>query len=339
MKYIVYIIMCTISLHVFAESQPSDTLLARCGKDKRVWASKVDAFINRFSGAVSRADTFYIRRGSEKLRVKLLINYSSSSVGITNNQGEEYTLESQNKRTIGVQASYTGLSVGLAFNPEKLFNRYKDYKLNINSYGNAIGGDLVYHVADSYRFSTSESSEIGELGQAAIKQSLLMLSGYYAFNSKRFSFPAAFTGSWIQLQSSGSAMMGLSLLRNRLDIEQNESTKDRQSQIRTSGLSMGVGYGYNWVFGRERKWLLHLSSLPQWIIYNKYTLQGETKSTWFSTRPFNVVVIGRMSLVRHFDKTNIYCSAVVNNSQFDFSRNSGISRIKWRARAFWGFKL
>lgn len=299
----------------------------------------MDSFICSFSGFKNKSDTSYIKRAPERLRVKLMINYSGSSVGMMDSEGGTYIFESQNKRTLGFQASYRGLSVGWAFNPERLFNRYKDYELNVNSYGNAMGGDLVYHVADSYRLSTSESSEIGELGQAAIKQSLLMLSGYYAFNSKRFSFPAAFTGSWIQLQSSGSAMIGLSLLRNRLDIEQNESTKNRQSQIRTSGLSMGVGYGYNWVFGRERKWLLHLSSLPQWIIYNRYTLQGETKSTWFSTRPFNVVVIGRMSLVRHFEKTFIGCSVVVNNSQFDFSRNSGISQIKWRARAFWGFKL
>lgn len=44
---------------------------------------------------------------------------------------------------------------------------------------------------------------------------VLNLTGYYTFNHRRFSYPAAFTQSYIQRRSAGSWLAGISYQSSR----------------------------------------------------------------------------------------------------------------------------
>ena len=41
---------------------------------------------------------------------------------------------------------------------------------------------------------------------------MLTLNAYYAFNGRRFSYPAVFSQSWMQKRSCGSLMLGASFM-------------------------------------------------------------------------------------------------------------------------------
>ena len=115
------------------------------------------------------------------------------------------------KSTISVGVSYLGFSLNFSLNPAKLMGKYDDYELNFNSYGKRIGLDIIYQ--DAHNFTGWQERD--GLGRADLPSNLLKLKTlnanvYYVFNNRRFSYPAAFTQSYIQRRSAGSLLMALS---------------------------------------------------------------------------------------------------------------------------------
>lgn len=166
---------------------------------------------------------------------------------------------------------------------------------------------------------------------------MLTVNAYYVFSGRRFSFPAAFTQSWLQLRSSGSFMLGLTLMGGRLKSAQGA---DGLSGERTLGIicaGIGAGYGYNWVVGG--KWLLHLSTLPELVVFSRSRLTTPGGREKMPYRFPNVIAVGRMAVVRHFDRYFVGMTAVVNTTHLGDSRQLSVGNTKWRARMFVGVKL
>ena len=53
----------------------------------------------------------------------------------------------------------------------------------------------------------------------------------------------------------------------------------------------------------------------------------------------NIMAVGRMAVVRHFDKYFAGFTAVVNTSYIGDSDRLSVGTTKWRARMFVGIKL
>ena len=158
--------------------------------------------------------------------------------------------------------------------------------------------------------------------------------------SSRLSFPAAFNQSYIQRRSAGSWLAGISYQGGI--IETSDELKARNPNapdvsIDVGHVGIGGGYGYNWVLGR--RWLLHFSMLPTFVVLNrnKMTVNGADKEA--RSMRFNMIFNERVAIVHNFSPRYFAgATLVMNNSVFD-DDVVVVNQNKWRARAFFGVRL
>ena len=154
---------------------------------------------------------------------------------------------------------------------------------------------------------------------------------------RRFSFPAAFTQSQVQLRSKGSWLLGLSAFAGRIDTGSDVVPGASKSRLLAINVAVGGGYAYNLVL--KRKWLIHLSAMPHIVVYsrNKLTVGDVRQRSPF--RFPSLINIGRFAAVRNFKNSFIGMSAVVNLWHQGDSGEMMIESVKWRARLFYGVRF
>ena len=92
---------------------------------------------------------------------------------------------------LGRQLSRYILSVAL--NPAELIGKYRDFELNLNSYGRRFGFDIIYQDAKNFTgWYQHDGMDRVELTDGKLSMKTLNLNAFYVFNSRRFSYPAAF---------------------------------------------------------------------------------------------------------------------------------------------------
>ena len=108
-------------------------------------------------------------------------------------------------------------------------------------------------------------------------------------------------------------------------------------QIRVGHIGIGGGYGYNLVLGQ--KWLLHLSILPTFVVYNYNKLVVNDERREAKPMRFNMIFNERAAVIYNFSPRYFAgATLVMNNSLFD-DEAVVVNQNKWRARAFFGFRL
>ena len=289
-------------------------------------------------------DTNYVVRPEGTLTLKLRLNQTGNDFhakGTVNGIYSKADLSTSHKTTVSIGASYRGISAALAINPAKLSGAYKDYEFNLNYYSSRVSLDFSYQRSESlagdvYREDRGEQPM--ESGDLTLK--VVNLAGYYAFNHRHFSYPAAFNQSYIQRRSAGSWLAGISYQGGI--IETRDELKARNPNTPTISIDVGHvgiggGYAYNWVLGQ--KWLIHFSLLPTFVVYNrnKMTVNGERKEA--KHMRFNMIFNERAAIVYNFSPRYFAgATLVMNNSVFD-DDVVVVNQNKWRARAFIGLRL
>lgn len=288
-------------------------------------------------------DTNFVIRPEGKLTLKLRLNQTGNDFhakGTVNGFYSEADLKTSHKTTMSIGASYRGISAAVAINPAKMKGLYKDYEFNLNYYSSRLSLDFSYQRSETLAgdFTGDKGDLRLESGEALLK--VLNIAGYYTFNHRRFSYPAAFTQSYIQRRSAGSWLAGISYQGG--SIKTTDDLKARNSnapdvRIYIGHVGIGGGYGYNWV--PSKKWLLHLSILPTVVVYNRnnMTVNGERKEAQHMR--LNMLFNERAAVVYNFSPRYFASlTAVVNNSVFK-DDNVTVNQNKWRARASFGMRL
>lgn len=288
-------------------------------------------------------DTNYVVRPKGKLTLKLKGNQTGNSIrskGTVHDLFFRSNLSTSHKTTISVGAAYRGFAASYSINPSKLRGFYDDYELNFNIYSSRFCIDA------SYQHSTSLSGNMTfgdgtfrmESGDADMK--VFNITGYYVFNHRRYSVSAAFNQSYIQRRSAGSWLAGLSYQGGSVrtsDEKREQSTDADNVSIRVSHIGIGGGYGYNLVLGR--KWLLNLSLLPTFVVYNRNKLTINDESQHAGRMRFNMLFNERAAVVYNFSSRYFAgLNAVANNSLFVDDAVT-VHQNKWVARAFVGIRL
>lgn len=288
-------------------------------------------------------DTNYVVRPDGRITLKVRLNQTGNTFhakGTVNDINSKADLSTSHKTTVSIGASYRGISAALAINPAKLSGAYKDYEFNLNYYSSSISIDFSYQRSESLTGDIRRNDNWSQLESGDVTLKVVNLAGYYTFNHHRFSFPAAFTQSYIQRQSAGSWLVGVSYQGG--SIKTNDELKARNPNapdvsIDVGHLGIGGGYGYNWVLGK--RWLLHFSMLPTVVVYNrnKFTVNDELKKA--KHMRFNMIFNEHVAIVRNFS-SRFFAGAtlVMNNSIFD-DNVVVVNQNKWRARAFFGLRL
>jgi len=287
-------------------------------------------------------DTNYVVRPEGRLTLKFRLNQTGNSIhakGTVNDIYSKADLHTSHKTTVAIVGIYRGIGVGVAVNPAKWKGVYKDYEFNLNYYSNRLSLDASYQRSSTLS-GDIERNGMQRLESGDVNMNVLNLAGYYTFNHRRFSFPAAFTQSYIQLRSAGSWLAGFSYQGGSIETSDDLKTKNPKApevRIYTGHVGIGGGYGYNFVLGK--KWLLHFSALPTFVVYNRnnFTVNGERKRA--KHMRFNMIFNERAAIVHNFSSR---CFAgitlVMNNSIFD-DDVVVVNQNKWRARAFVGVRL
>ena len=281
-------------------------------------------------------DTAYIVRPKTKWTVTARLNVSGAKIeaeGIDEGRHFKSEMEANRKATLSVGLSYLGISLSAALNPAKLMGKYHDFELNFNSYGRRFGFDIIYQDAKNFTgWHDHQGMERIELPDGMLSVRTLNLNAYYVFNSRRFSYPAAFSQSYIQRRSAGSFLLAASGMGQHATLHWQETM-----QLKMTNIGLGAGYGYNYVPGQG--WLLHISALPTFIAYSKTSMSfGDTNIPLRYHFP-EVIITGRGSIVRQWSNKFVGMSMVFNFTNIGNKESLAIHNTKWRIRAFFGLRL
>lgn len=291
-------------------------------------------------GKIINYDTVYLTKPQGRWTIKLRSNISGAQMDVDGNVSSTSfhgRTQADFRGTLSMAVSYRGLSMGIAINPAKLAGKSKDNEFNLNSYGNKFGFDVVYLQSETYKGNVSTGGQAMKYSKGMIQQKALNINAYYAFNGRKFSFPAAFSQSYIQKRSAGSILIGMSIDGQMTDIDGSALTKNESVDIKLIECGIGIGYGYNFVVGRH--WLFHVSTLPTFDVYTHSNITfGDTRVNMKYYFP-SVILTGRSATVYSWRHKFAGVTFVINSSCVGYDDQLQIKRDKWRVRLFYGFRF
>lgn len=285
-------------------------------------------------------DTAYIMRPPGRWTIKLRGNLSGAWIRTTGRNGEDQyhtEVESDFRGTLSMAVAYRGLGAAVALNPMKLAGKSQDYELNVNSYSNRFGFVIVFLSSKTYHGKASMNDEVTPIEKGAIRQQALNVNLYYAFNSKRFSFPAAFSQSYLQRRSAGSFMVGASFDGQITDIDANETANQQPINLKLMEIGIGAGYGYNLVAGK--RWLFHLSLLPTFDFYIHSRLKENGERINLHYRFPSLITTERGAAVYSWRNQFAVAALIYNYSVVGDRDQLQVRRSKWRVRFTYGFRF
>ena len=309
-------------------------------RDKQVIAQVDSVLTDRYYK--TPYDTNYVVRPDGRLTLKLRLNQSGDDFHVKGDKGgisSKADLNTNFKTTVSIGASYRGISAAFAINPAKLKGAYNDYEFNIAYYSSRLSLDASYHRSMTLAGDTRRGQDVGHLEAGDVKMKMANLAGYYVFNHRRFSYPAAFTQSYIQRRSAGSWLAGISYQGG--SIETTDDLKARTPNapdvyIHIGLLGIGGGYAYNWVLGK--RWLLHFSMLPTFVIYNHNYMKVNDERKDANHFSLGMIFNERVAVVYNISP-RYFAGATLTMSNSFFDNDVTVNQNKWRARAFIGLRL
>lgn len=296
---------------------------------------RLDSMLSENYGKV-KYDTAYIKRPEAKWAVLARINMSGAFIeaeGFDDGQRHKAQMEANQKATLSLGVSYLGLTLSASLNPAKLMGKYKDYELNFKCYRRNFGFDISYQDARDFT-GWYEEDGIGriDLPDDVLRVRTLNLNTYYAFNNRRFSYPAAFSQSYIQHRSAGSFLLAASGMWQLADDNWEEPLK-----LRMTNIGIGAGYGYNFVPGQG--WLLHISALPTFIVYSNTLMTYDDDRMSLHYRFPEVIITARGAAVRQWSNKFLGLSMVYNYSNIGNKDYLTVNNAKWLVQAFFGVRI
>ena len=301
--------------------------------------------VNRFVDSIlttryqcADIDTNYVIRPQTKWT--LMGRFNVSGAKITAKGGQEgrhfeSEMKAEYKSTISVGVSYLGLSLNLSINPAKMLGKYHDYELGFRSYGKRFGFDIAYQDASNFKGWQELNGERRDFttSEEMFKLRTLNVNGYYVFNHRRFSYPAAFSHSYIQRRSAGSFLLAASAQGQHGEVNNETSISFKMTNI-----GIGAGYGYNFV--PARGWLIHLSALPTFIVYTNTSLtMGSTEVPLHYHFP-EVIITGRGAIVKQIGRSMfVGLSMVYYFTNIGSEKSLTVRNEKWLSHLYFGFRL
>ena len=296
-------------------------------------------------------DTNYVARPDYKWTIKLRpkLSYFAIRTETTDEDGSMVLdLHSDPKAKLSLSLGYSGVTASFSLKPEKLRGVEElDYEMRFDVYTRTFGFetelshlktlDGTFHMVSPLLVpETGDSVLHVDLPEGYVTQTNLFLSGYYVFNHRRFSYPAAFTQSYIQKRSCGSLIagtyMGISLL------EAGDTASGNQLfSVKNGFVSLGLGYGYNFVLPHH--WLLHCSAIPYYVVFSaaKSRFVGQDEK-WKSEFP-QVLIIGRVAAIRSWERWFAGLTAHYMYMHLGSTDLMAINNNRWHIMAIAGFRL
>lgn len=337
MRTIIFISMLCFCCSIYAqedgtENSVQNTLIQKYENAKE----KLDALIDKHQRITT--DTNYVNRPNTPWTIRLKTDIFGNNIGFKRSITEIYDLHTICKSTIGVSANYRGISLALTFNPMKMFAKSSDIEYNINYYSNRFGADLQASRVTSFR-QTIGTQKVSVNGA---NMEGLSVNAYYVFNNRRFSYPAAFSQSWIQHKSAGSFLASITGYAQRMDTGNAPQLPTDNgtplSRIELAFAAIGAGYAYNFV-PRGDHWLLHISTVPSITVWKSSKVFFRDMETTTVHRPFNFYMTGRVGATYSWKKYFVGITGLVQLYEPGKVNDINIELLKFKGRGYIGIRL
>lgn len=301
------------------------------------WA---DSLLNtRDQRAKHNYDTLFIVKPQQHFTVKVHTNLTGNEMlvrGKADGIDRRMDLKAAHKVTLNFTFGFRGFNVGFALNPLKWAGKNKDFEYNLNSYSNRYGFDVIYTTANTFTGSETVDNIKHKIKTGDVRQKLLTVNGYYAFNYRKFSYPAAFTQSQIQLKSAGSWLLSCMYMGGSLRYNSDES-ESMPAVLHTASFGIGGGYGYNLVL--PHSWLLHASATPEIVVYNHSRFLINEQRSKMPYRFPKFMTVARGAVVHNWSHYFISGSAVFHYGDWGRYRKLSLFQFKWRVRVAFGWRI
>lgn len=347
------ILLCVVMVEtdaqsVSTDSMKNDTIVKKESLGKRLNRKLSNMYFT------SKYDTNYVARPKEKWLLRAMVNQTGNYIhakGTVNDIWSKYDLHTRKNTTIGLEVNYCDLAVSLSLNPAKMRGDYDDYEFDFEYHGNRISFDINYQRATSLT-GDLKLGDMDHLDEEGLRMNIVNVTAYYSFNHRRFSFPAALFQNYYQRRSAGSWLAGASFQGGSIkttDALIERSPKAPDVHLTFANFAIGGGYGYNLVLGRHSQWLLHLSAMPNFVVYKHNTLEVRSAAERMQGNDYhekrdhglclNMIFNERASVVYHFTpRFNAGTSFMMSNSIYD-NGDVTFNQNKYHARAFVGVRL
>lgn len=305
---------------------------------REVVRAKVDSVLMKNYNK-SNFDTLYMKRPEGKLTLKLRGNLSGNYLKSRYTvSGEKVTakLNTDTRATLSVAATYLGVTAGVAINPARLSGRNKDLEFNVNAYGNRFGIEANYQLSRTLSGDINYGTEHDHIEKGYLRLANVAISGYYAFNYKHFSYPAAFTQSYIQKRSAGSWLAGFSYSGGSIKTTDEVPGDVPDMRFYVGSFAIGGGYGYNLVAG---KWLFHLSAQPNIIVFKTNNVKIDGVKYKESFRFPESIINNRAAIVYNFNQKYFAGTTFISNLSLFGDKDEYTRQMKWLSRVFVGIRL
>lgn len=347
------ILFCVVTVEtdaqpVSTDSMKNDTIV----KKESLWKRLNRKLSNMYF--TSKYDTNYLARPKEKWLLRAMVNQTGNYIhakGTVNDIWSKYDLHTKKNTTVGLEVNYCDITVSLSLNPAKMRGDYDDYEFDFEYHGNRISFDINYQRATSLT-GDIKLGDMDHLDEEGLRMNIVNVTAYYSFNHRRFSFPAALFQNYYQRRSAGSWLAGASFQGGSIkttDALIERSPKAPDVHLTFANFAIGGGYGYNLVLGRHSQWLLHLSAMPNFVVYKHNTFEVRSAAERMQGNDyhekrdhglcFNMIFNERASVVYHFTpRFNAGTSFMMSNSIYD-NGDVTFNQNKYHARAFVGVRL
>lgn len=334
--------MQRLSLLLFLLLLPLSAL-AGPGKDSLNVIRRVD---NRLYNSYhkTKVDTAYILIPEQRWRFSTAATGSINMLQLSHIQdgaGFQLKLHSAPTYSQDFSVAWHGLSVAAGINPAWFFPSLKN---NDQAYSISFSGNMFGMVA-TMRLTNSLQGEVISLPDSTVtkipagnaKDLTASFDAYYAFNGKRFSMPAAFSQSQIQKKKAGSVLLSASLRSSISGISPLDPFLPDSTAVRSHMLSLGGGYGQNFV--TPHHWLLHISFVSNLTLlqYTKLT-EGNNQQRMKQTFP-DFVNILQVAALHWTDRWFFGAYATARASIYGDIKRYEFNNARLYASVFIGYRL
>lgn len=310
--------------YVISVSETGDTICVRPDGEETTFQKLMKRAGETFKKTVKKAaaiDTTYIQPNLYDWTVMAQNTNYFHTVSISTRQtpttpavGLRFSPQAGVK--MGPYIGWKWIFLGYSFDISKPRHAGRSSEFSLCIYTRKIGADLMY-IKNNENFTIRSTSGFNGIGRTdfrginftGLSTRTTCLNLYYIFNHRRFSYPAAYNQSTVQLRSAGSWLVGLRYDHQRLDFDYTRLPQQLVDTITAYGLhnvlditklrytniSITGGYAYNWVPGKN--WLVAISLTPA-IGFKKISGERLTGNQILNQiKNVNIDFIGRLGVV------------------------------------------
>lgn len=290
-------------------------------------------------------DTAYIGRPDYKwtLALRSFFDWTDFYIHAKDNEAEfSSKLRTEFNPSISLYGGYLGFGAGFSKSLNWIQGKQdSDWDFTFSSYGGKFGFEFamrdIHSLGGNFKYNDNDGLNFNvNLPEDFVSQIALDFNCYYAINHKKFSYPAAFSYSYIQKRSAGSLLVGGYINLNITALGDSISGTEIM-RITNGTLGLGIGYAYNLVL--PHNWLIHLSALPYLVLYGatQTLIGGEYKLESEAEFPESYI-IGRSAVTHRFGRWFFGATGhvVYYNTKCDVIRTNS---LQWEVIGYLGVML